>query len=296
MSIGMSFFRWKKAVDDAAPAETPSTSPDDLPPFPDEPDIIADKVNPWTGLTDSMMRGWFQNDTGELFTGFPITAADTVADIGCGDGSNAAFCAKFGAKIILADIDPACIVEASARLNKRPNQPPFETYVTDSNPLPIATGACTRIICTEVIEHVPSPEALLAELVRIGASGALYLISCPDPVVENIYKKVAHPSYFEAPNHLRILSHDNLTNYVENAGLEILSRGSYGFYWAMWWTLFWACNASTENPRHPVLDNWARTWQGLITQPDGHKIKHALDDVMPKSQIVIARKVGGVGT
>jgi SAM-dependent methyltransferase len=295
MSFGMSFFRWKKAVDQQTPDLAASPDPDILPGY-DEPDIIADKVNPWTGLTDSMMRGWFQNETGELFTGFPITAADTVADIGCGDGSNAAFCAKYGARIILADIDPACIDEATARVAKHKNPHPVETHVTNSDPIPIATGACTRIICTEVIEHVPSPEKLLAELVRIGAPGALYLISCPDPVIENIYKKVAHPSYFEAPNHLRILSHDDLTNSIQNAGLQIESRGSYGFYWAMWWTLFWACNASTENPRHPVLDNWARTWQGLITSPDGHKIKHALDDVMPKSQIVIARKAGGGGT
>jgi SAM-dependent methyltransferase len=268
----MKFFTWKKAVEQAGP------------------DAAATGVNPMTGFTDSVMRGWFNAATGELFTGFPIGADDVVADIGCGDGGSAAFCARQGAAVILADIDPACIDAAAARLRAEPAAKPFQTHVTDSDPLPIATGACTRIICTEVLEHVPSPERLMAELARIGAPGARYLITCPDPGAEAIQQRVAHPSYFAAPNHVRIIRHEELDRYVREAGLILETRTSYGFYWSMWWTLFWATEASIEAPRHPVLDHWSRTWQALLDQPNGPAIKHALDDLLPKSQLILARK------
>jgi SAM-dependent methyltransferase len=253
-------------------------------------DAAPETLNPMTGFTDSVLRGWFNAATGELFTGFPIGPDDVVADIGCGDGGNAAFCARQGAKLILADIDPGCIEASSGRLRAEPAAKQFDAHITDSDPLPIADGACTRIICTEVIEHVPSPPRLMAELARIGAPGARYLITCPDPGAEAIQQRVAHPSYFAPPNHVRVIAHDALDDYIKAAGLILESRSSCGFYWSMWWTLFWACDASLDAPRHPVLDHWSRTWQSLLDQPNGLTIKHALDDLLPKSQLVLARK------
>ncbi|CRO36601.1 hypothetical protein PAERUG_P12_London_17_VIM_2_11_09_04363 [Pseudomonas aeruginosa] len=38
------------------------------------------------GLRDAVLSGWFNQETDELFSGFPISAEDTVLDVGCGDG------------------------------------------------------------------------------------------------------------------------------------------------------------------------------------------------------------------
>nr|BFE92844.1 hypothetical protein GCM10020185_33800 [Pseudomonas brassicacearum subsp. brassicacearum] len=59
-------------------------------PAPAEP--VADKVDPYMlGLHDAMLSGWFNQQTGELFTGFPVTPEDTLLDVGCGDGGNVHF-------------------------------------------------------------------------------------------------------------------------------------------------------------------------------------------------------------
>jgi SAM-dependent methyltransferase len=279
MTMVSKFLSWGKP---------PLTVVSDVPPATELP--ANEQPDPWTGLKDAVMRGWFNQHTGELYTGFPVGPEDVVVDIGCGDGGNARFCATRGAKLILADIDPACIANASAKLAEVPDHKPFECYVTDSDPLPIADGVATRVVCTEVIEHVDSPAGLLAEMARIGRSGARYLITCPDPGAEAIQQRLAPPAYFARPNHLRIVAREELISWVEAAGLVVEARSSHGFYWSMWWTLFWACDVSFENPRHKVLDHWALCWDALLKQPEGEKIKHALDDLMPKSQIVIARK------
>src|ERR1700692_3391197 len=91
-----------------------------------------------TGLRDSVLSGWFNQDTKELFTGFPVGEGDIVADIGCGLGGHAQFCARQGARVLLVDADPRRVEQAAARIAALTDHAPFECYVSDSSPLPIA--------------------------------------------------------------------------------------------------------------------------------------------------------------
>ncbi|WP_458238653.1 class I SAM-dependent methyltransferase, partial [Pseudomonas sp. P5_A2_2] len=118
---------------------------------------VAEKVDPYMlGLHDAMLSGWFNQQTGELFTGFPVTPEDTLLDVGCGDGGNVHFCGMRGAKIIVADIDAAKVEATRQRLTDTPARD-VECHVTDCNPLPIADATATRVVSTEVIEHVDDP-------------------------------------------------------------------------------------------------------------------------------------------
>ena len=123
------------------------------------------------GLKDAVLSGWFLNDTNEIFRGVPISEEDVVVDVGCGDGGNAAFCLRRGAQLILIDTDKEAIAAATATLRTiRPDN--VTAYVSDANPLPLEDATATRVICTEVLEHVDDPAQVLRELVRIGKPGA----------------------------------------------------------------------------------------------------------------------------
>jgi hypothetical protein len=39
-----------------------------------------------------------------------------------------------------------------------------------------------------------------------------------------------------------------------------------------------------------LLESWARTWDMVLKMRDGPRIKKALDEALPKSQAIIARK------
>ena len=94
-------------------AGTPATA-QPLTPAPSVPD----KVDPYMlGLHDAMLSGWFNQQTGELFSGFPVSPEDTLLDVGCGDGGNVHFCGMRGAKIIIADIDAAKVEATRQRLS-----------------------------------------------------------------------------------------------------------------------------------------------------------------------------------
>jgi len=238
---------------------------------------------------DARQSGWFLPDSGELFRGFPITADDVVVDVGCGPGHAACFAALRGAEVIATDIDPQIVQKVEKKLRRIPARA-YRAVTSDSNPLPLPDAIGTRIICRDVLEHVDDPRQIMRELVRIGRPDALYLISVPDPVVESIQQDLAPPCYWEKPNHLRIIQREEFGSLVEEAGLTIERRDSWGFYWSMWWILFWASNQELGDPEKPLLRHWTQTWQALITSPEGPRIKRALDDRMPKSQVVVARK------
>lgn len=243
-----------------------------------------------TVARDDALRGWLNAATGEVCPGFAVGPGDVVADIGCGGGGYAQFCAARGAKLILAEIDPAALARATAGLQAMQPLPSFETHLTSGGRLGIADGAASRVICTEVIEHVEDPVLMLDELFRIGRPGALYLLTCPDPDSEAIFKRIAHPCYFERPNHIRIIGREEFAAMVERAGLVIERRLTRGFYWLIWWALFWGCAEISEDMRHPVLDSWTATWAMLLDQKNGARVKNALDDMLPNSQVIIARK------
>ena len=241
------------------------------------------------GLQDAVLSGWFQNETRELFEGFTIDPTDTVLDVGCGDGGHACFCARVGARLILVDANSAKVATAKARVSAQARQP-VDAIVSDANPLHLDNATVTKVISTEVLEHVDDPHQFLNELVRVGKPGARYLLTVPDPVAEEIQTHLAPAAAFQKPNHIRIIQRDDFARLVSGAGLVVEKRAFYGFFWAMHLTLLWPSGADYDSPRHPVLDGWCETWQALLSLPRGKQVQQLLNAVMPKSQIIIARK------
>lgn len=164
---------------------------------------------------------------------------------------------------------------------------PKEFHVSDSNPLPIADAIATRVICSEVLEHVDDPQQVVGELVRIGKPGAPYLLTVPDPASEGVLNTVAPESYFQRPNHIRVFEHAAFDDLITGAGLVIERRAAYSFYWTMWWTLLWVGEGV---PGVNLPEAWSDIWRSVVNSPKGPLAKRHLDSLIPKSQIVVARK------
>ena len=238
---------------------------------------------------DSQMSGIFLGEIGQVYEGFSIEEEDVVLDVGCGDGSLSMFAANQKAKVIATDVCPQSVEQTRAKL-KRSKAREFECHVSDSNPLPLEDNVATKIICREVLEHVEDPVAVMKELVRVGKPGAQFLVTVPDPRGESIQKKIAPPEYWAPPNHVRVFEREQFAELLEQCGLEIEHRHFHGFYWSMWWVLFWAAGQELGEPEQPILHHWTSVWNELINKPDSRHIKDALEEFMPKSQILVARK------
>ena len=61
------------------------------------------------GLRYDVLRGFYNNETGEVFTGVSITADDIVVDVGCGSGGPLQFLSTRGAKVTAIDVSEEAI-------------------------------------------------------------------------------------------------------------------------------------------------------------------------------------------
>lgn len=253
----------------------------DRPRLPPNPRIV--------GLKDAGMSGFYRVATSELFEGIPIGKDDVVVDVGCGEGAALGFCADRGAAIMAVDVHQGTLDSARELLKDKPARSQ-EFFLGAAEDLPIEAETATRVLCMEVLEHVADPQASLRELYRIGQPGALYLITVPDARGEELTKLLGPENYFEPPNHIRIISRDEIEEWVTGAGLEILAHRFYGFFWVLWYNLFWRREVDIDAPTDPVLSHWTMAWKALLDSEGGAEIKDKFDEFMPKSQIIVARR------
>jgi len=240
--------------------------------------------------------GWYCEDRGELAPGLTITSADTVVDVGCGGGAASMFAAKQGAQVVALDIDPSAVEKLARRFQRflQGAAPKCRAMRSDCNPIPLPSEHATVVLSMEVLEHVDDPSAMMAELVRIGKPGARYLLQVPDPLGESVQREIAPPEYWAKPNHIRVFQRDEFQKLVEAAGLQILNRFSFSFYWSMWWMLYWAVPKNSIPPGKSgdsfLLHSWNQTWKELLSTPKGRQVAKSLEKAMPKSQVIVAQK------
>lgn len=253
------------------------------------------------GLFDAVQSGWYLGDTDELFRGFHISADDDVLDFGCGEGGSTLFCANRGASVIFIDVKSSVIDELAAKVAATAARK-STGIISHGTTIPLKDNSVTRVIATEVLEHVENPQETINELFRVGTKGALYLFSVPDPVAEKIQTEFAPPYYFRPPNHIHIFERNEFSDLIVKSGLEIVHRSYTGFFWTFWMFIYWALAKSTgielagesldvAKPPYPgLLNDWAKLWHSIIKLPEAAPLKKSLDQLLPKSQIIVARK------
>jgi 2-polyprenyl-6-hydroxyphenyl methylase/3-demethylubiquinone-9 3-methyltransferase len=103
-------------------------------------------------------------------------AQQRVLDVGCGGGLLAESLARHGAQVTAIDLAPSMI--EVAKLHAHENQLQIDYQVASAEQFAQRGGvAFDAITCMELIEHVPSPAALLAAIARLLRPGGQLFIS-----------------------------------------------------------------------------------------------------------------------
>jgi ubiquinone/menaquinone biosynthesis C-methylase UbiE len=102
-------------------------------------------------------------------------AGDMVLEVGCGSG-NVLEALPHGIKPIGIDLSSTLVTESRVRLAGRGGM----IAQANAEQLPFPTSYFSRIICTEVLEHVQRPEVVLGEIARVAQPDAIIVISIPN--------------------------------------------------------------------------------------------------------------------
>jgi SAM-dependent methyltransferase len=143
-------------------------------------------------------------------------------DLGCGRGEFLALAAGRGSRGLGLDRSRtnAAAVAAESR----------GVLVADlARPLPFRDGALDGASLLEVIEHVLTAEALVAELARVIRPGGWLLLSTPNAVHWTYRWRTltGHPPKQEG-THVRFFTRQTLAGLLERAGFRTNGRASFG--------------------------------------------------------------------
>jgi len=110
------------------------------------------------------------------------TPSSRVLEVGVGGGN---VLERIGGVQFGIDLSPFILRKARARLGARAS-----LVRSDAMALPFRDGAFDRVYCSEVLEHVLDPEAVIREMHRVLAPGGVAVISVPNEALINRIKRI----------------------------------------------------------------------------------------------------------
>ena len=133
-----------------------------------------------------------------------------VLDWGGGDGTNSPFLGR--ATVYVHDISGVALVDGALPASLRSESVPIPDLVT----------------CSNVLEHVPSPMAVLNEILPVMGAGTLLYLEVPHEVLihEHPGSLGLAPLKLHWHEHINFFTPDSLAKLVANAGLSVVASHS----------------------------------------------------------------------
>ena len=229
------------------------------------------------------------------FSRFPLRSGDVVLDLGCGEGRHVisayieADVQSVGVDLSVQDLRTTR--EKFADFNEPDNEAKsFGLSSANALELPFADNTFDKVICSEVLEHIPDYRGALREIERVLKPGGLFCASVPRRWPEKICWALSD-AYYQVPGgHLRIFRSNELRSEIEGLGFDYYDRHwAHALHAPFWWLkcLFWKNRDSNwlVAQYHRLL-----VWD-LMEKPAVTRIlEKCMNPIMGKSVVLYFRK------
>jgi len=219
-----------------------------------------------------------------------------VLDLGCGFGRHAFEAARRGAHVVALDAgrDEVLGVRATFAAMLEAGELSSDTVAVavqgDALALPFADETFDRVICSEVLEHIPDDVSAMAELARVLKRGGTMAITVPRRGPERINWALSDEYHNVPGGHIRIYSRRVLEARLTSAGLRVGAHHyAHGLHSPYWWL---KCLVGTTNDTHWLVRQYHRllVWDIMKHPPVTRYLEAALNPLIGKSLVVYVEK------
>jgi ubiquinone/menaquinone biosynthesis C-methylase UbiE len=229
------------------------------------------------------------------FRYFPLVSGERVLDLGCGEGRHViSVYLEQDVDAVGVDLNLADLRTTRSKFEEFAQggrtQSSFSLSSANALALPFADNSFDKIICSEVLEHIPDYQGALKEIDRVLKPGGLFCASVPRRWPEQICWAFS-AAYHQVPGgHLRIFRSSELRDEIEEFGLQQYHRHwAHALHAPFWWLkcLFWRTQDSNwllrQYHRFLVWDLMDRPW---LTRA----LEKLLNPLLGKSVVMYFRK------
>ncbi len=226
-----------------------------------------------------------------------LQRGDKILDLGCGFGRHAYEAARRGAHVVALDagVDEvdgvlgtfAAMVQAG-ELSE--NDTRVAVIQGDALHLPFTDATFDRVICSEVLEHIPDDLDAMRELSRVLKPGGTMAITVPRFGPELINWALSDEYHMVKGGHVRIYRRSVIESRLSSTGLVVTGHHyAHGLHSPYWWL---KCFVGTTNNDHPLVKAYHKllVWDIMKKPRTTRYAEMVLAPLMGKSIIIYLKK------
>lgn len=224
------------------------------------------------------------------FDVFKIEPGELMLDVGCGNGRHSLNTKCDEATVLSLDLSEESLNEVKYMIEGSNTRGGNRVHLLrgDALHLPLHDGSVDKIVCSEVLEHVPDDEGCIRELKRVLKPGGGLAISVPTRFSELIYDRLADDYLGKPEGHIRVYTRSELVEKLKKAGLQVWKTDTAHSLHFIYWLLRATFGIEEEDNLLP------RTYHSFLNHADHsvvwQKIEDRLNGMFPKSIVVYAKK------
>jgi SAM-dependent methyltransferase len=180
-----------------------------------------------------------------------------VIDVGCGLGRHSFEAYRRGADIVAFDQNADELAEVGtmfrgmADAGEIPQSGHAETVAGDARALPYPDGTFDYVIASEILEHIPADDAVIAELIRVLKVGGQLAVTVPRWLPEQVCWLLSDDYHSNKGGHIRIYRANELRAKIADRGMTFThAHHSHALHSPFWWL---KCAVGVNNSDHPAV-------------------------------------------
>ncbi len=225
------------------------------------------------------------------FDTLALKPGDRLLDLGCGEGRHAITAYLLAdVHVVGLDINSGDLHTAVTRLKDFDNKPATAAtcgFIRASGfALPFADNTFDKVICAEVLEHIPHYRDVLQEIKRVLKPGGTFAASVPRYFPEWICWKLSDAYHAAEGGHVHIFRTSVLTDAIQSLRMRRFRRHwAHALHVPYWWL---RCLLWREGEQHALVNLYHRllVWDLMQQPPLTRWLEHILNPVMGKSIVM----------